>query len=48
MYSLVFPAFFLFLLWAVKIFEISMEVSFMEGGVYPRKISGLKGILFSP
>ena len=47
-YSLVFPAFFLFLLWAVKIFEISMEVSFMEGGVYPRKISGLKGILFSP
>ena len=48
MYSLVFPALFLFLLWAVKIFEISMEVSFMEGGVYPRKISGWKGILFSP
>jgi len=47
-YSLVFPAFFLLLLWAVKFFEISMELSFMEGGVYPRKWSGLQGILFSP
>ena len=47
-YSLVFPAFFLFLIWAVKIFEISMELSFVDGGVYPRKISGIKGILFSP
>jgi membrane associated rhomboid family serine protease len=47
-YSLVFPAFFLFLLWAVKFFEISMELSFVEGGIYPRKISGLRGILFSP
>jgi len=47
-YSLVFPAFFLFLMWAVKIFEISMELSFVDAGVYPRKISGIKGILFSP
>jgi membrane associated rhomboid family serine protease len=47
-YSLVFPAFFLFLIWAVKIFEISMELSLVEGGVFPRQISGLKGILFSP
>lgn len=47
-YSLVFPAFFLFLIWAVKIFEITMDLSFVEGGVYPRRISGLKGILFSP
>ena len=47
-YSLVFPAFFLLLLWAVKFFEISMELSFVEGGVYPRKWSGLQGILFSP
>lgn len=47
-YSLVFPGFFLFLLWAVKFFEISMELSLQEGGVYPRKWSGLKGILFSP
>jgi membrane associated rhomboid family serine protease len=47
-YSLVFPAFFLLLLWAVKFFEISMEVSFVEGGVFPRRWSGLQGILFSP
>ena len=47
-YSLVFPTFFLLLLWAVKFFEISMELSFVEGGVYPRKWSGLQGILFSP
>ncbi len=47
-YSLVFPAFFLFLLWAVKFFEISMEISLVEGGVFPRRLSGLQGILFSP
>ena len=47
-YSLVFPGFFLLLLWAVKFFEISMELSFVEGGVYPRKLSGLQGVLFSP
>jgi membrane associated rhomboid family serine protease len=48
LYSLVFPGFFLFLIWAVKFYEISMELSFVEGGVYPRKLSGLKGILLSP
>ncbi len=42
-YSLVFPAFFLFLIWAVKIFEITMELSFVEGGVYPRRIERIKG-----
>ncbi|MCK5135752.1 MAG: rhomboid family intramembrane serine protease [Bacteroidales bacterium] len=47
-YSLVFPAFFLFLLWAIKFFEMAMEISFVEAGVYPRRLSGLKGILFSP
>ncbi len=47
-YSLVFPAFFLFLIWSAKIFEITMELSFVEGGVYPRRLSGLKGILLSP
>ena len=47
-YSLVFPVFFLVLIWAVKFYEVSMELSFVEGGVYPRKISGLQGIIFSP
>jgi membrane associated rhomboid family serine protease len=48
LYSLVFPGFFLFLLWAVKFFEVSMDLSFVGGGVYPRRFSGLKGIIFSP
>ncbi|MEN8227258.1 MAG: rhomboid family intramembrane serine protease [Bacteroidota bacterium] len=47
-YSLVLPGFFLLLMWAIKFYEVSMELSFVEGGVYPRKVSGLKGILFSP
>ena len=47
-YSLVFPGFFLLLIWAVAFFEFSMELSFVHGGVYPRKLSGLQGILFSP
>lgn len=47
-HSLVFPVFFLLLLWAVKFYEVTMELSFVEGGVYPRKISGLQGIIFSP
>lgn len=47
-YSLVFPAFFLLLIWAVKVFEVGMELSFAGGGVYPRNLKGLQGILFSP
>ncbi|MEN8201382.1 MAG: rhomboid family intramembrane serine protease [Bacteroidota bacterium] len=47
-YSLVFPGVFLLLLWAVKFYEFSMEVSFVEAGIYPRKFMGLKGILLSP
>lgn len=47
-YSLVFPGLFLLIIWAVKFYEVSMEVSFVEAGVYPRRFSGLKGILFSP
>lgn len=47
-FSLVYPGFFLLLLWAVKFFETGMEISLVEGGVYPRTFSGLKGVLFSP
>jgi len=47
-FSLVFPGFFLLLLWLVKFFEVGMEISLVEAGVYPRKFSGLQGILFSP
>jgi membrane associated rhomboid family serine protease len=48
LYSLVFPGFFLFVIWAVKFFEFSMDLSFVQGGIYPRSVNGLKGILFSP
>lgn len=47
-YSLVFPAFFLLLMWLVKLLELSLEVRFVEGGVFPRRLDGLQGILFSP
>jgi len=46
--SLVFPAFFLTLIWLAKILEVSMDWSFVQGGVYPRHLSGLPGIVASP
>ena len=47
-YSLILPLFLLSLIWLVKIFEVSMELDFIPGGVEPRRLSGLKGILLSP
>ncbi len=47
-YSLIFPIIFLLILWIIKFFEYSLDVSFANLGVYPLKISGLKGVLFSP
>jgi membrane associated rhomboid family serine protease len=47
-HSLVFPSVFLLLIWMVKFFEVSMELDFVSGGVMPRKLSGLPGIIFSP
>ena len=46
--SLIFPAFFLILIWLSKFLEISMEWNFVQGGVYPRRLSGLIGIITSP
>lgn len=46
--SLFFPLTLLILIWTVKLFEISMEIDFVKGGVLPRTLSGLKGIVFSP
>ncbi len=47
-YSLVFPGFFLILLWAVKFFEISMELSLVKVVSIPGGLAVLQGILFSP
>ncbi len=35
-------------LWLVKLWEISFDIDFSNLGVYPRQISGLKGIIFAP
>ncbi|MFC2089243.1 rhomboid family intramembrane serine protease [Bacteroidota bacterium] len=46
--SLFFPIVFLAIIWVVKVLEITMEFDFIHGGVMPRNINGLMGILFSP
>ncbi len=48
LHSLVFPLFFLFLIWFVRFTEVGLEVSFVKFGVLPHKINGLIGILTSP
>lgn len=37
-----------FILWLVKIAELSFDIDFTVFGLYPRKLSALQGILFSP
>jgi membrane associated rhomboid family serine protease len=47
-HSLVFPSFFLLLIWVIKITESALGTSFANLGLFPLKAWGLKGILFSP
>jgi len=46
--SLFFPFLFLLVIWVVKIWEMVMDVSFVQYGVFPRKLEGLVGVLFYP
>lgn len=46
--SMFFPAVFLLLIWMVFIVDISLDLHLSYHGLYPRKISGLQGILFGP
>ncbi len=46
--SLVFPLFFVFLLWLVKISEIILDEDFSSYGLYPLQVKGLLGIITSP
>ena len=46
--SLIFPVFFLILIWMVKIIEVSLDLNFVYYGLFPRKVSGLLGILTAP
>ena len=48
LHSLVFPTFFLVLIWMVKITEAALEVDFVHLGLFPMEAGGLKGILFAP
>ncbi|WP_396168460.1 rhomboid family intramembrane serine protease [Flavobacterium sp.] len=42
------PFFFVLLLWFVYWLQIRFDFDFFENGIYPRTVSGLQGILFSP
>jgi membrane associated rhomboid family serine protease len=47
-HSLVFPTFFLILIWMIKISEAALEMSFSQLGLFPLEARGLWGILFAP
>ena len=46
--SLIYPLAFVILLWLVKIFEISLGTNLTSLGIFPRKFSGLIGIITAP
>ena len=46
-YALFIPVLFLVILWIIKIIEYSFEMSFLQYGVFPKKISGIKGVFLS-
>lgn len=46
--SLIPPSIFLLLIWLVKVVEVIEGADWYHLGIFPGKISGLKGVLFSP
>ncbi|UCH13033.1 MAG: rhomboid family intramembrane serine protease [Bacteroidales bacterium] len=48
LHSLVFPLFFLILLWLIKFIEIMDDLGLVYYGINPRKLSGLIGVLTAP
>jgi len=42
------PLFFVLFLWFVYWLEIRFDFDFVENGIFPRTVSGLQGIIFSP
>lgn len=46
--SAVIPTILTLFMWLVKLFEIVVNTSLHTGGVFPRRVKGLSGILFSP
>ena len=45
---IVYPVLFVLLIWIVFWFEVRFGHNFTSYGVYPQKLKGLKGIIFSP
>ncbi|MCK4663766.1 MAG: rhomboid family intramembrane serine protease [Bacteroidales bacterium] len=47
-HSLIFPCFFLFIIWIIKLFEYFFDLDLSVYGIFPLKIKGLLGIITSP
>ena len=47
-YSLIFPVFFLSIIWIVKIAEVLLHIDFAFLGIFPLKLKGLIGIITAP
>ncbi len=47
-HSIIFPVFFVIVLWSVKFSEIILGVSFANLGIYPLSLKGLIGIITAP
>lgn len=47
-HSLVFPSLFLLAFWLVYLVESTFDLEFAVYGIFPLRLEGLKGILFSP
>lgn len=48
MYSLIFPVFFLIIIWLIKVAEILLIIDFTFLGIFPLKTKGLVGIITAP
>lgn len=46
--SLTIPSLFILLFWLTKTLEIVLHTSFYKFGIFPRELSGILGILFTP
>jgi len=46
-YALFVPSLFLITIWIIKIIEYTFEISFVQYGILPKKLSGIKGIFFA-
>ncbi len=47
-HALIFPCFFLFIIWFIKFIEFSLSSDFARFGIYPGKLNGLVGIISAP